>query len=166
MGVDESPTRIRELIALYHATHYDVLLPAGAAATLRIGEGLPAALRGWIDDGHGAFFISACNPCSQQLSPAENEGRHLSLRERLRLSPCRVLEGTGHVPGATWREPSLFVTDIDMASIDRLATEFGQNAIVFAPSAGNARLRLYRTDWLDALRGEAGIDWAASTPGA
>ena len=34
--MSDSPTRVRELLALYRRTHYDVTLPDGNAATLRI----------------------------------------------------------------------------------------------------------------------------------
>jgi hypothetical protein len=153
----ESPARIRELIALYRATHYDVILASGRIATLRIGATAVAGLRDWIGNDRTAAFLTACNPRSSTLSPAENERMQCALRSRLRTLPCRLLEGVGHMPGADQREPSLLVTGIDLAGIDVLAREFEQNAVVAIRAGGCAVLRIYRDDWRDALAGEPDI---------
>ena len=153
----ESPARIRELIALYRATHYDVVLASGRIATLQIGATAAAGLRDWIGNDRTAAFLTACNPRSSTLPPAENERRQRALQGRLRALPCRVLEGVGHIPGADQREPSLLAAGIDLADIDALAREFEQNAIVAIRSGGRAVLRIYRDDWRDTLAGEPDI---------
>lgn len=159
MPTPDSPDRIRALLALYRATHYDVTLPEHRVATLRIGAPLPAALQHWMGSAPCAGFITACNPHSQILSQPENERRLAALRERLRLQPCRFLEGVGHIPGKRWREPSLFVAGLDLAVLDALAGPFAQNAVVIVPAQGTAHLRIHRTEWRAIVGTAPDLDW-------
>ena len=57
--MNESPPQIAELLALYRHTHYDVTLPDGSDATLRIGAPSPPALVEWIGtDRHASYLLS------------------------------------------------------------------------------------------------------------
>jgi hypothetical protein len=158
----QSSARIHALIALYRSTHYDAALPGHGVATLRVGAHAPAMVCGWIGADAHAYFVTACNPHSRVLSPPENECRLVALRTRLRRHSHRFLEGVGHVPGAPWHEPSLFVAGIGRAEIDTLAQDFSQNAVVVIAPPGVARLRLYRPEWRDACAAMPDLEWPAS----
>ncbi|GAA0715406.1 DUF3293 domain-containing protein [Dokdonella soli] len=162
MPDSESPDRIHALIALYRATQYDVTLPDGRVATLRIGESAPSALRDWIGADRVATFLTACNPRSQSLPPDHNERRLAALRVRLHALSCRFLEGVGHLPG-DWQEPSLLVAGTDLAVVDTLARDFEQSAAVRVSCDCPAVLRLYRAEWRAAITAEADLEWAADT---
>ncbi|MDR2013797.1 MAG: DUF3293 domain-containing protein [Rhodanobacter sp.] len=150
---------IHALLALYRATHYDIALDDGTCATLRIGQMLPRALLDWLGASCLATYLTACNPHSHPLPEVENEKRMNTLRQRLRALPCRVLDGVGHLPGAAWREPSVFVADLPLADIDALAREFEQNAVVTAAPHEACRLRLYRADWPSVIEAGTDVDW-------
>lgn len=157
----DSPARIRELLALYRRTHYEVRLPDGAAATLRVGENLPARVAGWLGADDVAVYISACNPCSRALADADNAARMDALRARLRTLGARWLEGSAGIPGEDWREASLLVAGIELSEIDRLARDFGQDAVLVAAHSRHVALRLYRDDWRAHAAGATDLDWAA-----
>lgn len=162
----ESPERIRELVALYCRTHYDVTLPDGGTATLRIGEPLPRAITGWIDRDAFALYLSACNPHSQPLPEARNIERMAQLRLRLRHADARWLEGCGRLPGEAWCEPSLLVAGLPLDRLDRLADEFEQNASVRAAPTGIARLRIHRHGWREHLPPTDAIEAGDAQTGA
>lgn len=147
----ESPARIRGLLALYRRTHYEVTLPDGDAATLRIGAPPPPSVAGWIGADAFAVCVTACNPRSRRLPDADNERRMAELRALLQREGARRLEGAGSVPGEPWREPGLLVAGIALARIDALARAFRQNASVHVRVRAPARLRLHRPDWEAAL---------------
>jgi hypothetical protein len=159
----DSPRRIRALVEAYRAAHYDVVLPTGGTATLRIGAPAPPALRGWLGAGDGVF-LTACNPRSEPLPQADNERRMAELRARLDALAARVLEGAGH--GAGWREPSLLVAGLEPAAGDALARAFGQNAVVRVAAHGPAVLRLLRDAWRATGIDAPDDEWAPAAPGA
>jgi hypothetical protein len=152
-----------EWIDLYRRTSYDVRLPGGKRASLRIGRHVPLAIKEWTAQSWPLAFISACNPQSEPVPAKRNRQRMRAMCERVRKL-CRVLPGAGHIPDPHWREASLLVAGLPMARVDALAREFGQNAIVTVAQDQRAVLRIYRTDW----RSEAGIDasdieWSGQT---
>lgn len=142
----DSPQRIIEYLALYRRTHYDAVLPDGTRVTLRIGAPAPLPIVDWIGADRFAVFLSACNPQSHPLTPAENRVRTADLRLRLRATNARWLEGEGAIRGERWSEPSLLVAGLALESIDALARHFDQNAAVRVDTSAPVRLRLYR-DW-------------------
>jgi Protein of unknown function (DUF3293) len=86
-------------------------------------------------------FITACNPRSQPLPPAENEARQDRLREELRRAGFAIANGEGRAPDGDWTpEASLLVLGI--AEPDALAVggRYGQLAIVVGRQHGPARL--------------------------
>lgn len=153
--------RLARLLAAWRDTHYDVALPDGSIATLRIGRPLPPSALAWLHPDPLAAFIGAANPHATPLGMEDNALRHAALRSSLRRWPCRTLPGLGHVPGAAWREDALFVAGLDLATLDAFAREFDQDGIVTATPAASARLRLYRPDWRKLLPDTDEIDWAA-----
>jgi len=156
----DTPARVNALIALYRESHYDVGMPRGGAATLRIGEIAPASVKRWIGGDGIAFYVTACNPHSMSLTRGENEVRLEALRAEIRARGCRWLEGAGHVPGESWREECLLVAGLETAQADEIARRHDQNSIVVVPAKAAVTLRIYRPDWR-AIAGEsADLEWA------
>lgn len=122
-------------------------------------------------------FITAENPLSVNLSPDENIRRNTRLRTE--LAEYYVIEGEGRDPNGAWQpEKSFFVAGIKQTTAKKLATRFGQRAIVFGEKGkpaelietlfteGNCELiRLPKTTFLCSRKVPAGIvlrcyDWA------
>jgi hypothetical protein len=156
----DPPARVRALLAAYRETHYDVAMPDGSLATLRVGEATPAAIRAWMQSDAFAVFIGAGNSRSRAVPDADNALRDAALASRLRALPCRTLPGVGHIPGAAWRENAVLVAGLPLAALDALARGFGQNAVVVARLEGQTQLRLYQGDWRALAPADATLTWA------
>ena len=148
-----------QLLDLYRETSYDVRLPGGTRSSLRIGKPVPEFLRLWGRRDWPLLFISACNPHSKQLSADDNHDRTRTLLSRLDRSRLRRLVGVGRLANQAWRETSFLVAGLSLESADRLAIEFGQNAIVVAVNPLSTRLRLYRNEWRTRIDNDADIMW-------
>jgi hypothetical protein len=156
----ETAARIRALIALYRESHYDVRLPNGRIATLRIGNPVPAPIVRWIGSDDAAFYVTSCNPRSTSLPKAENDERLETLRTELRARSCRWLEGAGYVPGEAWREECLLVSGIDRGKADEIARRYDQNSIVVVRAGAAVTLRIYRPDWRAVAGDASDLEWA------
>jgi hypothetical protein len=152
----------QQQITLYRETNYDVRLPGGARATLRIGRPVPESLRSWTRHDWPLFFVSACNPSSKKLTAIENRNRTRALMENLDRSRTRRLIGVGHMVHQPWREPSFLVAGLSIELADHLAVAFAQNAIVIAVSPTSTRLRIYRKDWRSRIDNDADIMWTGN----
>ena len=161
MPAADSIERINALLALYRESHYDVELPDGETATIRVGALAPDPVLRWIGGKTGAVYMTACNPHSQSLPAAENEQRLEHLRAELRQRGCSFLEGAGHVPGESWREPSLLIRGIDESVADALVGEYEQNAVLVLRSSAPAVMRIYRPDWEAEVGAVADIEWTS-----
>ncbi len=146
------------LIRLYLETCYDVRLIGGQRITLRIGSEVPAALRAWYADNAFATIITACNPHSRPLDARSNRLRLRRLRDELGLLGVSRLAAVGHLRAQAWREASLCVTGIDLATLDRVARRHAQNAVVVLTT--HARLRIHRDDWRPLVAPHAWVDFA------
>lgn len=114
----------------WRETDYRVRLARGGCAVIRVGQPLPAALRGFLhgpDEPWG--FVTAWNPVSVAQPRFANRMRQRELRDVLRAQGFRFLAGAGVGPDG-WREPSLFVCGIDFDTLDALSRRFRQAAIV------------------------------------
>lgn len=78
---------------------------------------------------------------------------------RLDRSGLRRLVGVGHVPAQEWRETSFLVAGLSLEAMDKLAAEFGQNAVVVAVNPASTRLRIYRNEWRARIDNDANIMW-------
>jgi len=161
MPAADSIERIRALLALFRESHYDVDLPDGATAAIRVGAPLPEPIVRWIGGERAAVYMTACNPHSQSLPAVENEQRLERLRTRVRDRGHAFLEGAGHVPGERWREPSLLVRGIDDVFVDELARECEQNAVLMVRSPAAVVMRIYRPDWETAIGAADDIEWVS-----
>jgi hypothetical protein len=156
----DSRERIGALLALYRESHYDIEMPRGSVATLRIGAPAPAAVARWIGADGVAFHLTAFNPRSMPLTREENEARQETLRTALRARGCRWLEGAGHIPGEAWREDCLFVSGIDIGEADGIARRYEQNGILVVPATAAVKLRIYRPEWRGIASESADLEWA------
>lgn len=157
--MNESPQRVAELLALYRRTHYAVALPDGSGATLRVGVPPPAPVVEWIGADDDASYLTACNPHSRELAPADNDARLAELRRRLRLAGARWLEGSAAIPHQPWREASLLAAGLPLDRLDALARAFEQNASVHVRAGAASRLRLHRRDWRGLVPTDAELEW-------
>lgn len=118
----------------FKGTEYRVRLPQGGHAVIRIGEPLPPELHGCVKDERTPWgFITAWNPFAKKVPRARNRAAQRELLFALRGFGATLRAGVGAKPGTgkdKWREPSLFVTGLDFATLDGLARRFEQAAIV------------------------------------
>jgi hypothetical protein len=121
----------RELAAAYRATSYIVDAPRGALA-IRIGRADPALDA--LLDGLGAdgwAFITAWNPGSMRLPPAENARNNADLLDRIARLGHAVLTGRGVGDDGRWpAEESFFIAGIPAADAVELGRYYRQRAIV------------------------------------
>lgn len=130
------------LLAAYRATDYVLTRPP---ATLHVGESSPA-----LDaelDRHGAtraIVITACNPWSQILAPADNAMRMQLLHHELQAAghPTSAAEGRDRL-GQWPAEASLLAIGTTPAQDDSLLHRYGQHALVAIERGQPARLVLH-----------------------
>lgn len=118
------------LFDAYARTTYQARTPGVVA--LRLGEPCPvldALLTG--KKATSWAFLTAANPGSQPLAPAENERRCAALEQEVRVLGLDAFPGEGvpDVPG--WApERSLLILGLDCAAAIRLGQRWGQLAVV------------------------------------
>lgn len=132
------------LLQSYIASLYELRLPGGRTrAVLCIGEAVPSGVSDWLAAHPFGALITAYNPRSTPRAAIENRTAQHTLLQALREAGARWLPGVGRDLAGSWREPSLFVTGLDLAQIDALACRHSQNAVVLAHRQGCAELRSY-----------------------
>lgn len=125
-----SPDRA-SLLAAYRATTYRIDLP-GRSIHLRIGDPAPA-FDLWLREGGArcACFITAHNPGSIRLDPAENARRHRAFLDRVTALSLRAVPATAVPDAGDWPpEEGLVILDLGERDGLALAEAFGQNALV------------------------------------
>jgi Protein of unknown function (DUF3293) len=86
-------------------------------------------------------FVTACNPRSKRLSPAENEEQQVRLKKELRQRGFTSAAGEGKGPDATWSpEESLLVFGISELDALAIGAQYRQLAIVVGQQNRPARL--------------------------
>jgi len=94
-------------------------------------------------------FVTAWNPRSEALSPAENAVRGERLSAEIVARGWRALPHRGVGDDPAWPpEEGWFVLDLDEAMARALATDHGQNAVVRLEVGGFSCL--VETRWLTA----------------
>lgn len=126
------------------ATAYHVFAPAPFA--LRIGERSdPLAA---LHRAHGVVasaYVTACNPCSQDLGAAANAPRMAALRAELLAAGVAFVDGEGVHPSNGWPpEPSLLVLGLTRAAARALGVRHGQDAIVWCDADAIPQIELLR----------------------
>lgn len=130
-----------ELLKAYCRSAYRVRLRSGGAATIRIGEPLPVALRPLAGDRDWGFF-TAWNPRSRPQPPAANREVQRRLLADLRADGSLGIHPALGKGTDGWREPSFWIVGIDADALERLGDRYGQNAWLSGHGAGPAELRL------------------------
>ena len=132
------------LIQAYRETHYRVT--DERAFTLRID--IPSPELAAIYSARGiscSAFITAFNPFSRTLSPAENESRHEALIAGVVNRGLKHLSGIGEHPTNGWEgEKSLLILGLALEEARALGNEFEQNAIVWSGPDAVPKLILLR----------------------
>jgi hypothetical protein len=129
------------LLAAYTATDF-VVFDADGPWVLHVGKAAPQ-----IDEllaRHGcrsATIVTALNPRSKVLGPAENAARHAKLKRILATKGCDFVEGEGRDPTGAWvAETECVIFGTTLAQGLDLARSFEQNAIVFLETGKAPRL--------------------------
>ncbi len=92
-----------------------------------------------------AAFLTAHNPGSRVLSPAENHLAHQELLKALADNGLCWLAGEGAVVTDEWlAETSVMVFGIDHSAATALARQFGQNAYIWIQRGETPQLVLTR----------------------
>lgn len=130
-----------ELLKAYCRSAYRVRLRSGGAATLRIGEPLPVALRP-LAGGRDWGFFTAWNPRSKPEPPAVNRRAQRRLLADLHADAALEIHPALGMGTDGWREPSFWIVGIGQDALERLGDRYGQNGWLFGHGAGVAQLRL------------------------
>ena len=132
------------LIQAYRETHYRVTGLDGL--TLIVGQHCPALALAHRRHGSAcSAFITACNPFSAELLPAENELRQQDLAAELRTRGLPFVDGIGQHPGNGWPgEPSFLVFGLALGAAKALCVRLEQNGFVWARADAVPQLVLLR----------------------
>jgi hypothetical protein len=131
------------LIQAYRETHYKV---PGLELTLVIDQPNPALeLAHHRHRADCSAFITACNPYSAELTPAENERRQRHLAEELRSRSLSFADGVGQHPSNGWAgEPSFLVFGLTLEAAKSLCIRLEQNGFVWSGADAVPRLILLK----------------------
>lgn len=146
-----------ELARTYAGAMYAVRLD-GDALPLRVGQPAQDLEAYWPATRY--MFITAWNPASEPHSDGANEAADALLVAELAglglaTQPAWAEDETGR-----WREPGWVLADPEPATVDRLAQQFGQAAVLVWEHGQPVRLRMMlprpagatscdHTDWLE-----------------
>ena len=132
-----------DLRAAYSSAEYRIL--RASPVTLRVG--LSSAHLTHLLRRHGAeggVLITACNPFSGPLPPAENERRTGELMSWLEGRGLNWLAAEGEDPAGAWpAEPSVFVFDASTTLTDEMLQKFEQHAAVVVGKDAIPRLTFH-----------------------
>ncbi len=133
------------LVEAYRATKYHVFLDDMSFA-LRLGQHSDSLDRLYQDtQTRTAVFITAENPFSLKLSPAENSASQKRLAQQLSSLTEHIFEGAGQGDDETWPpEASFLALGINREQACALGQQFGQNAIIWADADAEPELILLR----------------------
>lgn len=137
----------RDLLAAYRSTLWTVER-AGDDLVVRPGSPAPPALR-------PSAIVTAYNPASRHLPAHENRRADAALRARLGALGLPALRTLAHGSEPGWDEPGWCVPGDVRDIVVSLASELGQNAIVWIGPAGEVTLACTREGFCGARVGEA-----------
>lgn len=131
-----------ELVAAYRAARYRV----DAGFDLRVDcFCAPLAALHRARGVASSAFITASNPRSVRCDAAENAAREASFEAGVRALGFATLSGRGCDPQGLWPdEPSLLILGLELDPARRLASEQGQNGLIWSGSDAVPRLILLR----------------------
>lgn len=132
---------MNELLAAYQATTYRVFLGEDVC-DLRIAQ-VAEKMCHWLETTGAVTFalVTADNPASRRLSPAENRLRHAVLQEDLRALALPFFVAENRPDEASWPvEIACCVMGMTLDAALELGRRHGQNAIVFGGTDGLPQL--------------------------
>lgn len=146
-----------ELAIAYAVADYAVVLD-GDTFALRVGEPAPDLEAYWPATHY--VFITAWNPASEPRSDTANETADALLVAQLDAAGAMRQAAWAEDPNGDWREPGWLVADLDPATRDLLAYEFGQAGVLTWQRGQPVRLRMLMacpgngrasasTDWVE-----------------
>ena len=133
-----------ELIRAYRETDY--FIEGDSPLLLRVDVRSPE-LAEWLLrlQADSCSFLTACNPESRLLEPAENEVRQQDLARRIGQFGLPFLCGSGRHPDGEWpAEPGYAVLGMTLHAAMKLGRFYRQNAILRTDSSATPRLILLR----------------------
>ncbi|MDP1678795.1 MAG: DUF3293 domain-containing protein [Candidatus Nitrotoga sp.] len=133
-----------ETIQAYRETEYRVT--GEQSLVLRIAEHNESLSRLYISNKvDSCVFITACNPCSKNLSDAANADRHNELGLELQRRGLKFFQGEGKHPLGDWPgEASYLILGLSLEAAKALGKEYEQNAIVWCGSDALPQLVLLK----------------------
>ena len=131
------------LIQAYRETHYKV---PGLDLTLFVDQPSAALeLAHRLNRADCSAFITACNPCSAELSAAENELRQGNLAAELRSRSLSFADGIGQHPSNGWPpEPSFLVFGLTLEAAKNLCARLEQNGFIWSGADAVPKLILLK----------------------
>lgn len=131
-------------IQAYLETHYTVF--ADKPLVIKVGESSDALQK--LHSVHGvdsSAFVTAWNPFSEKLEPAQNEARNAGLADELEARGLAFVEGEGIHPSNNWpAEPSFLIFGLTYEEAKAVGTRYEQNAIIWCGADSIAQLVLTR----------------------
>lgn len=128
-----------ELANAYAVAHYAVRLD-GDVLPLRVGEPATDLEAYWPAQRYA--FITAWNPASQPPSDTTNQAADADLVARIDALGAARQAAWAEDGRGQWRESGWLVADLDLSSIEQLAREFGQAAVLAWQRGEPVRLRM------------------------
>jgi hypothetical protein len=138
------------LLASYGLTRWLISLH-GRQLTLTLGDPFP------ITEILPAAIVTACNPASRLLPEHVNHAAHKRLRDVLEkagatLAPA-LARGAG-ADAARWDEPGYLVSGLPFGVLVSIASDFGQNALVWVDRGAIPALIATRSGFFGASVGD------------
>lgn len=128
------------LLEAYKQTHYKC---PDLGIVIKINEKNLLLDKYLTENGYMTYsFITAWNPFSKQLTPADNSNRNSQLE--MDLKGLTFFEGIGIDPEGLWPgEESFLVFDVSEENANGLMVKYEQNAIVFGDRGYAPRILLH-----------------------
>lgn len=152
--MDGTPSAAR-LASVFEDAHYTVHA-AGAWHRLLVGDTAPLVES--ATGGASFGLLTAWNPQARPQSDAANRAADARLRSRLDERGLQRWPARAGAPDGGWREDGWLVADVDPVTLDRLAREFDQAAVLFWRRGAPVGLRMFRARPADAGP-SAWVDW-------
>jgi len=128
-----------ELANAYAVAQYAVGLD-GDILPLRVGEPATDLEAYWPARRYA--FITAWNPASQPPSDTTNQAADAQLVARIDALGAARQAAWAEDGGGQWRESGWLVANLDLPSIEKLARQFGQAAVLAWQRGEPVRLRM------------------------
>jgi hypothetical protein len=122
------------LLAAYHATTIELMLPGRAPLCLTPGPQVPQ------DVALPFVVLTAWNPASHPRPASVNEKDQARLECVLQSRRLPTVRAVGRSADGAWSEPSVAVWGLDVAEAIGLGAAFGQHAIFAVTEEGVAVL--------------------------